>query len=356
MTRRRLEEVRRKLSRLKLQAIVITALPHVRYLTGFTGSNGVCVVTLGDQFLFTDGRYREQVRDEVQGFHTVVTSGSLFEAMKSRKLLAKTSRVGYESQNMSVSSLATLQKQFPRNKFVPTSFLMEEIAAVKDADEIESIKEAVRITDEVFEQILGVIREGVRENEVAAEIAYRHRRLGAEADAFEPIVASGIRGALPHARASAKAIHKGDMVTLDLGCRVRGYHSDLTRTVSVGPPSDELKRVYQVVRDAQEKALGSAKSGMKAKSLDAVARKHIAAQGLGKYFSHSLGHGLGLEVHELPRVSKLSTDTLETGNVITVEPGVYIPGVGGVRIEDDVLIENGSCRVLNSSTKELTVL
>ncbi|MEK6567025.1 MAG: Xaa-Pro peptidase family protein [Bacteroidota bacterium] len=356
MTPRRLEEVRRKLSQLKLQAIVITVLPHVRYLTGFTGSNGVCVVTLENQFFLTDGRYQEQIREEVQGFRPIVTSGSLFEAMKNQKVLAKTSRIGYESQHVSVSSLAVLQKQFPRHKFVPTASLVEEIASVKDPDEIESIKRAVQITDKVFEQLLGIIKEGIRENEVAAEIVYRHRKLGAEADAFEPIVASGVRGALPHARASQKVIQKGDMVTLDLGCRYRGYHSDLTRTVSVGAPSDALKRMYRVVRDAQEKALTSARSGMKAKSLDAIARKHIASQGLGKYFSHSLGHGLGLEVHELPRVSRLSKDTLKTGNVITVEPGVYVPGLGGVRIEDDVVILNGSCKVLNSSSKELIVL
>ncbi|MGH9427305.1 MAG: M24 family metallopeptidase, partial [Terriglobia bacterium] len=301
-------------------------------------------------------RYQEQLREEVDGFRTIVSSGSFFEAMKNKSVLAKISRLGYESQHLSVSSFATLQKQFPRCTLVPTSSLVEEIAAVKDDYEIESIRQAVRITDEVFKQVLGIMREGIRENEVAAEIAYRHRKLGAEADAFEPIVASGTRGALPHARASQKVIQKGDMVTLDLGCRYQGYHSDLTRTVSVGEPSEELKRMYRVVRDAQEKALASARSGMKAKSLDAVARKHIVSQGLGKYFSHSLGHGLGLEVHELPRISKLSKDTLKSGNVITVEPGVYVPGVGGVRIEDDVVIQNGTCQVLNSSPKDLIVL
>ncbi|MBI3004552.1 MAG: aminopeptidase P family protein [Ignavibacteriales bacterium] len=356
MTARRLEEVRRRLSELRLHAIVVTTLPHVQYLTGFSGSHGVCVVTAQEQFFFSDGRYKEQAPQEIRDFRIVISAGSLFQAMQKKRVLSAKERVGFEAQHLTVSDLRHLQKLFPKAKFVPTTTLMEEIAAVKDDGEIAAIKEAVSISDKVFEKLLENVRDGIRESEVAAQISYLHRTLGADADAFEPIVASGTRGALPHARASHKAIRKGEMVTLDFGCRVRGYNSDLTRTICVGKPSDEMRTIYDVVKQAQEAAIASACSGMKAKTLDGIARKHIVSKGYGKYFTHSLGHGLGHEVHELPRISRLSKDVLKEKNVVTVEPGIYVPGVGGVRIEDDVVIRNGSCEVLNHSPKDLLMV
>src|SRR5262249_41885296 len=185
------------------------------------------------------------------------------------------------------------------------------------------------------------------EADISAEISYRQRLYGAEADAFETIVASGVRSALPHGRASAKKIRAGDMVTLDFGCVVDGYHSDLTRTVAVGRAQAELKKIYAVVREAHSRATDAAVNGMKTKDLDARAQDYTREGGYSKYFRHSLGHGLGLQIHEAPRISVMSTATLRTGNVITIEPGVYIPGLGGVRIEDDVVIRNGACEVLN---------
>jgi Xaa-Pro aminopeptidase len=194
------------------------------------------------------------------------------------------------------------------------------------------------------------------ELEVAAEITYWHKRFGAESEAFDAIVASGIRGAFPHARASARKIKKGDMVTIDMGCRVDGYHSDLTRTVSVGKPLSEMKKIYAVVLEAEQRSLNEAQAGVQVSSLDAIARKSIGAKGYGKYFCHSLGHGLGLEVHEMPHVSSKSKDILKNGSVITLEPGIYIPQLGGVRIEDDVVVREECNEVLNKAPKELVIV
>lgn len=352
----RLEELRQSFSGARIHALLVTRLPHVRYLTGFSGSNGICLVTNNKCYFLSDGRYREQAHKEVEHARVIIAKGSLFSEISTRKLLNGAGRVGVESHHLSVSSLETLKKLFPSTKFVSTQSLVENIAAVKDASEIHSIKKAVAITDRVFTKILTILKAGVSELDVAAEISYLHKKFGAEADAFEPIVASGTRGALPHARPSAKKIRNGELVTLDFGCRYNGYHSDLTRTVAVGKPSSKARKVYQVVLDAQQRALDAVASNMKATALDHVARSYIKKKGFGKYFIHSLGHGLGLEIHEAPRISALSKDILLEGNVITIEPGIYIPNVGGVRIEDDVLIHNGGCDVLNKSPKELIVV
>ena len=201
-----------------------------------------------------------------------------------------------------------------------------------------------------------MIRPGVRECDIAAEISYWHRKYGAECDAFDPIVASGERGAMPHARASEKIIRSGEMVVLDFGCRYRGYNSDITRTIAVGNPSAEMKKVYRIVLDAQKKAIEAVKSGVPARSIDAIARKHIQQNGYGRYFIHSLGHGLGIHVHDPLRVSAISATVLESGNVVTIEPGIYIPGRGGVRIEDDIVVRESGCDILTTSSKELIIV
>ncbi|MBI3579798.1 MAG: aminopeptidase P family protein [Ignavibacteriales bacterium] len=352
----RLEELRRSFSAARIDALLVTHLSHVRYLTGFSGSSAVCVVTKDRCYFLSDGRYRQQAQEQVHYANVIIAKGALFPEISNRKLLNGSGRVGVESHYLSVSSLETLKKFFPRTKFVPTQSLVEKITATKDELEIGFIQKAVAITDKVFIKILGVLKQGISEQDIAAEISYLHKNFGAEADAFEPIVASGARGALPHARASAKKIQNGELVTLDFGCRYNGYHSDLTRTVAVGKPSSKAKKIYQVVLDAQQRALDAVTSAMKARALDTVARSYIRKKGFGKYFMHSLGHGLGLEVHEAPRISAVSKDILCDGNVITIEPGIYIPNFGGVRIEDDVHVRNGGCEVLNKSPKELIVV
>jgi Xaa-Pro aminopeptidase len=255
-----------------------------------------------------------------------------------------------------MADLKSLKKLLPGRHFVPTTKILETVTAVKDVEEIALILYAAQITDKVFKKILTLIRPGIRECDIAAEISYWHRKYGAECDAFDPIVASGERGALPHARASDKIIRRGEMVVLDFGCRYSGYHSDLTRTIAVGQPSAKMKKVYRIVFDAQMKAIDTVHNGVAARSVDAAARKHIRQTGNGRYFIHSLGHGLGIHVHEPMRLSALSTAILQTGNVVTIEPGIYIPGSGGVRIEDDIVVRENGCDVLTTSPKELIIV
>jgi Xaa-Pro aminopeptidase len=306
--------------------------------------------------LVTDGRYADQVRKEVTMARILISKGGLFERIAQRGILKKAKRIGVQSQHLSLAAFANLKRHLPGKRWHHGRQLVEEEIMVKDRGEIEQIRKAVEITDKVFTKLLSIIKPGMRERDIAAEISYWHRRFGADADAFEPIVASGARGAFPHARASLKKIKKGELVTIDLGCRVNGYHSDMTRTVAVGRPRPRAERIYEAVRDAQAKAVETIRSGLQAKDVDAVARESLRCFGLAKHFTHSLGHGIGLQVHEPPRLSALSNETLRAGMVVTVEPGVYISGFGGVRIEDDVLIRNGFGEPLNRSSKELIVV
>ncbi len=337
----------------RLDAFLVTGQSNVRYLTGFSGSNGLCLVTGRAAVFMTDSRYTTQVRDEVIGWRIVIASTGMFQAAADRHLLPARVRVGIEEQHLTVAELRNLRRLFPGVRFVPVSLLVESIAAVKDEDEISLIRNAVGITDAVFAAILPLIKPGVRERDVAAEISALHRRYGAEGDAFDPIVASGPRGALPHARPTARKFRRGEMITLDLGCRVQGYHSDLTRTVALGRPSPTMKKIYAIVHDAQQRAIDAAHSGMAACDLDAVARRAIRRNGYGRFFIHALGHGLGLHVHDPLRVSARSTEILREGFVLTIEPGIYLPGIGGVRIEDDVVIRRDGCAVLNRAPKDL---
>lgn len=339
-----------------LDALLVTSLPHVRYLSGFSGSNGICVITASEAYFVTDIRYALQCREDVRGFRRLVTMVGLFEAASRHRLLAGCRRVGFESHHVSYAQYRSLRHLFPGVSWKPVSELIERQTLVKDREELAWIQKAVDISDRVFSDVVAIIRPGIREIEISAEISYRHKLYGAERDAFDPIVASGKQGALPHARAGLKKIRSGELVTLDMGCTVKGYSSDLTRTIAVGKVSRKGREVYQVVLDAQLQAIRAARPGLPAKELDGVARRAITAAGYGKYFSHSLGHGLGLHVHEHPRISALSREQLQAGSVITIEPGVYIPGFGGVRIEDDIVLRKNGCRVLTAAPKELIIV
>jgi Xaa-Pro aminopeptidase len=352
----RLARLRSQFEVLRIDAFLVTFLPHLRYLSGFTGSSGIGIVTAHSSALATDGRYADQVRAEAKGWRIVITTTDLLEEIRRRGLLKVGMRVGFDGNTLLLVQYKHLRKLFPGVKFLPKAEIIDRIASVKDASEIEDIRRAVAITDEVFSEVLDLLAPGVSELDIAAEIAYRQRRHGAEGDAFEAIVASGDRSALPHGRPTGKKLRTGELVTLDFGSLHNGYCSDMTRTVILGRPSTEAKRIYTTVLDAQTKAIEKAASGMKARDLDAVARDHIRSAGYEKYFRHSLGHGIGLQIHEQPRISVLSKAVLEPGNVITIEPGVYIQGFGGVRIEDDVVIRDGGCEVLNRSPKELLII
>jgi Xaa-Pro aminopeptidase len=356
MFEHRIQAVRKHLETSGLDALLVSHLPHVRYMTGFSGSNGLCVITMGGLFFFTDNRYRDQSKSEIDGFEIIVTSDTLMKAARKRGILNGKKKVGFESQYLSVATFDNLRKIFPAASFVPKSSVIETISALKDESEIALIKRAAAITDKVFKKVLVALRPGARELDIAAEISYWHQRFGADGDAFESIVASGPRGALPHGRATEKKISPGEFVTLDFGCTYKGYKSDLTRTVAVGKPTARGRRIYRIVLEAQCKAIEATRPDMPARALDGVARNHIRRNGFGKYFSHSLGHGLGIEIHEPLRLSVKSKDVLRVGNVFTIEPGIYIKGFGGVRIEDDVVVRESGCEVITKSPKELIIV
>jgi Xaa-Pro aminopeptidase len=352
----RVQQLRKQFPKLAIDAFLVMFPPHVRYLSGFSGSNALCFVSSDLQVLITDGRYIEQVRKEVKGWKIYITQDSLFEELRAQRMFRAGMRVGIDGNTFILSQYRQLKKTFPKVKFLPKVDTLERLTAVKDEQEIGSIIKAVAITDRVFREILGILRPGIKEIDIAAELTYRQKTHGAEGDAFEAIVASGERGAMPHGRASTKKIRRGELVTLDFGCIVDGYHSDLTRTVAIGTPSPDARKIYGIVLEAQEAAIAQARAGMKAKELDAVARNSIKNHGYEKFFRHSLGHGIGLQIHEQPRVSMLSKAVLEPGNVITIEPGIYLPGFGGVRIEDDIVVRDGDPDILNRSPKDLLIL
>jgi Xaa-Pro aminopeptidase len=352
----RITALRTVMLKKKLDAFVSFHVPSVRYLTGFSGSNSLLVVTDSETFFMTDFRYEEQIRTEVTADHKNILTGNLLNSGKLRKIFSTRKKIGFEEEHVSVRQYADLKKAASGKKITGTSGIVEALRAVKDRDEIALIEKAVGITDTVFQKILGRIKPGISESELAAEISYQHKMLGAESDAFESIVASGYRGALPHGRATLKKIQSGEFVTLDFGCVYQGYYSDMTRTVCVGSPTSEMKKVYAVVLEAQKRAIGFMNASAGGKNIDSVARKYIASQGYGNYFGHGLGHGVGLEIHESLRLSQQSKDTLRIGNVVTVEPGIYLPKKFGVRIEDIVVVRERGCEVLTSSPKELICL
>lgn len=352
----RLRLLRAALESNRLDAFVTSFTPHLRYLTGFSGSNGLAIVTHSRLYFLTDFRYKEQIRGEVKCSRSFITSGVLAEKGGEKKLLRGCKQVGFEEEYLTFAHFQELKKSFTGVRFIPTKELVEDLASAKDRDEIAIIKKAAAITDTVYSELLDIIKPGVTELDLSAEISYLHKKHGAEKDSFEPIVVSGARGSLPHGRPSAKKIKRGEMVTLDLGCVYQGYCSDLTRTISVGKPSVQARKVYGIVLEAQQRAIDAARSGISARSLDSVARGFIRSKGFGKYFGHGLGHGIGLQIHEYPRISTRSTNTLRPGNVITIEPGIYLPGKFGVRIEDDILVRNERCEMLTKSSKSLTVV
>jgi Xaa-Pro aminopeptidase len=352
----RIRLLRAALEKNRLDAFVTSFMPHLRYLTGFSGSNGLCIITHAKVFFLTDFRYKEQIRDEIVCSRSFITSGEIIEKAAKEKLFSRCKRVGIEKEYLTLAQYSELRKNFVMPRFVPTSELVESLASVKSQAEISLIKRAIVITDAVFAEILKIVKAGISELDVSAEISYLHKKYGAEKDSFEPIVVSGPRGSLPHGKPSSKKIKRGELVTLDLGCFYRGYCSDLTRTIAVGKPSGLARKVYGIVLEAQQKAIDSAQSGIKAKKLDGISRDYIRSKGYGKHFGHGLGHGIGLQIHEFPRVSARSTHTLRSGNVITVEPGIYLPGKFGVRIEDDIVIRDGTCDVLTKSPTSMIVV
>ena len=352
----RINKVKEQLSKNNLSGMYVTNLTNVRYLTGFTGSAGSLLIADNENHFFTDGRYTEQVKDQVKNCKIHIVGSSHINAIKNQKLLKDGMVIGFEANHLSYSNFESLKNSFPSISWKTTCDIIEYIAAIKDTTEIEALKTAVEITDKVFDEILPLIKEGVSEQYIAATISYKFKEYGAEGDSYDPIIASGWRSALPHATPTSKCFEKGDFIVMDFGALYNGYHADMTRTVLIGNPTDKHREIYEIVLESQLSGIKLAKAGVTGAEVDDACRNVIKNKGYGEYFNHSTGHGLGLEVHTHPRLSAFNKEPLLENYVVTIEPGIYLPKWGGVRIEDDCWIKKSICEPLNSSTKELISL
>ena len=343
----------------RIDALLVTHLPNIRYLCGFTGSAGALLVREAGSTFFTDGRYTAQAWSQVQGAKVVIVRRS--PSVAAGEWLAAKAKtritVGIEGEHLTVAERSRLQAVLEKEiKLRATPPLVERFRMIKDREEIERIRAAVLLGASLFDIALKTIRPGVKETEVAAEMEYAARSRGAEGMSFETIIASGPRSALPHGRASDAAIPARGFVVGDFGVILSGYCSDMTRTVYVGKITPKARRMYEAVREAQQAGLDAVKPGVSVGRVDREARKSLQRRKLGNHFTHSTGHGVGLEIHEAPRIAKGQSENLCPGMVITIEPGAYVPGFGGVRIEDMVVVTESGCEVLTPTSKELITI
>ncbi len=352
----RQKKLRERLATTRLDGLLISHLPNIRYLCGFTGSAGFLLVQEAGSVFFTDVRYDTQGRNEVKDARVVIARKSLVQAlaewMGSRRRTGKWT-VGIEGEHMTVAEKKRLADLLPsglRLKNVPS--IVERARMVKDSDELARIRAAVQLGATLFDRAVQVLRPGKKEMEVAAEMEYTARRHGAEAMSFPTIIASGARSALPHGRATEQPIAASGFVVCDFGVILGGYCSDQTRTVWVGAASKDACHAYESVKEAQQAAISVVRPGVRVGDVDLAARRVLRKAGLGRYFTHSTGHGVGLEIHELPRVAAGQKEILQPGMVITIEPGVYFPGKWGVRIEDMVAVRENGCEVLTPTSKD----
>jgi Xaa-Pro aminopeptidase len=335
--------------------MLVTSPENVRYLSGFSGSEGTLLLTRDSGFFLTDGRYTTQARQEVTGFK-IVTLKKKWKQIGSLAARLKITSLGYEARHISVAVLQELEKHTGGKELHPVAAELNSLRSCKDAGEIRLLKKAARIAAKSLAQVLPMVRPGMREIEVAAELEYRMRQNGGQGCSFPTIVASGPRSALPHAATTDRAIRNGDLLTIDYGTLYEGYCSDETCTFVVGKPDARQKKLYALVKKAHDRAIEALKAGCSARDIDAVARDCLSKGGCGKYFTHGTGHGVGLNVHEFPAVSTTSDAMLQNAMVVTIEPGIYIPGWGGIRIEDTLVVRKQGCDYITRTGKELTVL
>jgi Xaa-Pro aminopeptidase len=358
---RRQKNLREHLATTRFDALLISHLPNIRYLCGFTGSAGFLLVDEAGSVFFTDVRYDTQARDEVHGAKVIIAHkavlGALAEWVGDRRKKSKGWTIGIESEHMTVAAKKRLTDLLPsRHRLRDASAIVERERMVKDPDELRSIRAAVLLGASLFDRALQGLRPGVKETDVAGEMEHAARKAGAEEMSFPTIIASGARSALPHGRATEQTIVPGAFVVCDFGVILAGYCSDQTRTVWVGPgPSaapEDARRAYESVREAQQAAIAAVRPGIAVAEVDEAARKVLRKARLGRYFTHSTGHGVGLEIHEAPRIASGQKEILRSGMVITIEPGVYFPGKWGVRIEDMVVVSETGCEVLTPTSKD----
>jgi Xaa-Pro aminopeptidase len=345
---------------LKVDALLVSGLANIRYLTGFTGSNALFLLTepraSASGILFTDPRYTIQASEECS-CKVKTVRGPLVAAVAQEIGRKRLKRIGFEKSRLLFETYLTLKQQLPLGASLrPLGAVVEKLRMVKSAKEIELIRRSVITNSKALEAAMGSFRSGVSESELAAELEYQMRRHGAEKPAFETIVASGPRTALPHAQPTAQRFANNELILIDMGCFQGGYASDMTRMVFLGRPNNKIRGMYQAVLEAQLAAIDAVRDGALARQVDSKARQVLKRRGLEKEFVHSTGHGLGLEIHEPPRLGKREETKLQAGMVVTIEPGVYIRGVGGIRIEDTVLVTANGCEILTPTTKELKLL
>lgn len=356
-----LEEVKSKIFEKDIDALIVLNVEGsnrvtTRYLSGFTGSFSALLITPRRHIIITDSRYWTQVKQE-SDFELVkyVPPRTFLETVAELIASLDLRKVAIEKDRISAGYFEALSSKV-NAQFEDVSNLILEVRSRKSEDEIEKMKVAVEIAESAFKKMLEIAKPGMKEYELAAYLEYQMKLLGAEDIAFESIIASGYRGALPHGKASDKVIEKGEPVVVDWGARYQGYNSDLTRVFCMGEPSDKVKQVHKIVYEAQQKALEVIKAGVTGKEVDSIARNHITESGYGEYFGHGLGHGLGLEVHENPSLSFRYDKPLEVGHVVTVEPGIYLENEFGIRIEEDVVVREESCQILTTLPRDLIII
>lgn len=343
---------------LKFDALLLSWLPNVRYVSGFTGSNGMALLTPDGVTLFTDPRYTIRGAEECRGrAKLVVAKGPLIKAAAQAIHRRHLKRIGFEKAHLTYESWQTLKELLPLGAGLkPAGPLIEERRMIKTAEEVERIRRSVRTNSAAFDAAVKKIKPGMSESQLAAELEYQMRRRGAEKPAFDTIVASGPRTALPHAQPTGQRFRDRELILIDMGATQEGYASDMTRMVFLSEPGPETRKMYEAVLEAQQAGIEAVRDGVRADRVDGAARRILKAHGMAGAFVHSTGHGLGLEIHEPPRLGKKDKTQLRAGMVVTIEPGVYVEGTGGVRIEDTVLVTENGCEILTPTSKELTVL
>ena len=345
------KNIRKMLQDKEIEALLIFNPENRQYVSGFTGSAGYVLISEKEQVFMTDFRYIEQAKKETKGFNIIEISrdNPVTDIIKEYNF----NTLGIEDDFITYEQFLEFDEKLKNTKLVPLKKSLTEIRSIKSKEEISKIQRAAEITDKAYDHIINNIRPGLREIDIALDLEYFMKTMGASKVSFDIIVASGYRSALPHGVASEKPLEKGDMVTIDFGCVYQGYCSDMTRSFVLGQATEKQKEVYYTVLEAQETALTAVKPGKTGKELDEIARKIITDKGFGEYFGHGLGHGVGLEVHELPHVNHLGEKAMQPGMVITIEPGVYIPEFGGVRIEDLLTVTEDGYKLLSNTPKEL---
>ncbi|AAK80054.1 Xaa-Pro aminopeptidase [Clostridium acetobutylicum] len=352
----RIKNLRKAMVNKGIDGVLLISDPNRNYMSGFTGDESFSIITLDKAIFITDSRFTEQAKQQVnENYEVVQYSGPFSSFLGNMVEKLNISKLGFEEDIISVSIYDSYKKSV-KAELVPLGGMVEELRMIKDENEVDTIKKAAAIADKAFSHMLKFIKKGMTEREVGLELEFTMKKLGAKDLSFPSIIASGERSCLPHGQATDKILKEGEFLTMDFGCVFNDYCSDMTRTIVIGKPNDKMKEIYDVVLKANKEALKVIKSGVTGREVDKVARDIIASHGYGENFGHGLGHGVGRQIHEGPRVSPASETVLKSGMIVTDEPGIYIPGFGGVRIEDLIVVKDDGCVCLSESPKELICL